>query len=282
MIFFAKKFGACLLFFLLSCAATKNTTDLYDVSQAKPVAVGMSYAILADLSFSQESHGHITENKIHFDATATVQEINTKKRPVKIHFKIKKFIKKSNNQETVLLNSDEILVQNLNDAQHVFTVNNQPVLSFVEKALQAFLSEKGVFDEIFGTNIKRKVGEKWPIDQKAYADLFKNKPITFKPEGISGTVEFVKVFKKDGHTYLHLTNTVKSNQFEAQENQPLLIENFDLRSSFDVIISQEVDFHHKIFKTQMISDVAGKTPSTGEAFTAKQIVEMTLEVKEIK
>lgn len=282
MIFFTKKLGACLLFFLLSCAATKNTTDLYDVSQAKPVAVGMSYAILADLTFNQESQGHLTENKIHFDAIATVQEINNKKRPAKINFKIKKFIKKSNNQETVLLNNDEILVQNLNDAQHVFTVNNQPVSSFVEEALQSFLSEKGVFDEIFGTNIKRKVGEKWPIDQKAYADLFKNKPITLKPEGISGTVEFVKTFQQDNRTYLHLTSTVKSNQFAAQENQSLLIENFDMDFSFDVIISHEADLHHKIVKTKMTSNAAGKTSSTDEPFTAKQIVEMTLEVKEIK
>src|SRR6185295_1090587 len=57
---------------------------------------------------------------------------------------------------------------------------------------------------MFGGTKPRKVGESWPVDADAAADVYRENDLVIKPKDITGTVKLLDVQRYNGRECLHV------------------------------------------------------------------------------
>jgi hypothetical protein len=191
----------------------------YQIRLQQPGKVGMMYrlsGIGAQTDRATITSGgkmiQSTENVFTVELTAEVTELETE---AKGHVTRKSLIVISSkitkgSASEPLLPQGTVVLATVEGGRTVFKVNGESVADDVAKGLSSLIS---VYtggpddDEVFGTRIRRRVGESWSLDADAVTAFLKEIDAQAPKEAISGKTTLLKV--EDNHLFISASMIVK-------------------------------------------------------------------------
>jgi hypothetical protein len=207
--------------FLTLLSAAALSAQKYAVHLSPPVPSGQVFTVSATGSeLLQTSIGDRvlkkTEYRVTFVGRASVLEIDTKQRPLKIAFTVERFTKTEGGVANELLKPGMIILADGSQKSPISLRDG----SLEEPAREAFglvysthTPGDATDDEVFGTPELRAVGERWPMNSGLASESLKKSGMAVSPEHLSGTVSILATDRVGGIDCLNIRGEMQSDGF---------------------------------------------------------------------
>ncbi len=172
--------------------------------------------------------GKVTEEKneeieTSLEAIKTVVEVDGQNKVQRVRWDIGRLVQKFGGEqaEHVVLAKGAVVETYLEKGKQVFLVNGKPVAGDTADVLDDLMgfSKSDVSDEdIFGSKVKRKVGERWSINREQVAKSFsESKELQVAANEVVGHVTLVSTEQIEGKKYLTVAADVKLGRVFPKE-----------------------------------------------------------------
>jgi hypothetical protein len=137
---------------------------------------------------------------------------------------------KSNGKESEPLAKGTRVLATAGEKGTVFEVDGKPVGKDVDQGLSLFLSLDGnskrpTDDEMFGSKIRRRVGEHWPVNSQSLAASLRVRGMDIRNEDVAGTITLKEVVKDGRGISLLLAMKIDMRNLKMPGAAGLSIEN---------------------------------------------------------
>jgi hypothetical protein len=172
---------------------------------------------------------------IDFEAVMTVLEVDSRWRPTKAQFVVTKFTKTEAYDVRPLLSPGAVVVAAVKDRDAVFTVNGEQADREVGQALDLIitLSKGGATDdEIFGTKLRKKVGDRWGINAELAARELQDMKFKIAKEALRGTTTLERVVREGEREYLVIVTELTVSPVSPELPPGTAVESSSLEMKF--------------------------------------------------
>ena len=221
----------CCLFVLCATAAAaaqdqpqdKPEDKAYEIKLARPVKVGMKYALTTDGALVRETtikRGAVTQKQpedgygVHLEGTVEVLALDDVGEEAKVSIAVDKCTRITSEGETELVARGKVLVAEGQGKDTKLTLKDGGELTkeatdALELVLSLDTNDKLTDDDLLGTKGRKKVGESWPVTSENVAKDSERVGVVVKPGDVEGSFRVDAVEKKDGIECLRLSGNLK-------------------------------------------------------------------------
>ena len=209
----------CVLVLILTAgalSAEKPAAKEYAIRYHRPYAAGERFTMsVTDHERSEMNIGtpektvqnQQEDTTVRFNVLCTVQEITPKGHIRKASYAVDLFSVESGGGSEEVLARGKVILAVLQNKSGEFTVDGAPADDRLKKFLERVLpgNDDNESDEaVFGSAVKRKPGDCWPINAERAAEEFKNEKVTFDKKSISGQMCLESSAMVDGAECLNM------------------------------------------------------------------------------
>ena len=229
---------SCLLLLCVCAGAAaqdKPDDKAYEVKFARPVKVGMKYAMTTDGALVRETtikRGAVTQKQpedgygIHLEGTVEVLALDDIGEEAKVSVVVDKCTRTTSEGETELVAKGKVLVAEGKGKDTKFSLQDGGELTkdatdALDLVLSLDTNDKLTDDDLLGTKDRKKVGDSWPVTSENIAKDSERVGVVVKPEDVAGSFRIDGVEKKDDVECLKLSGNLKVKNLvtKADENE---------------------------------------------------------------
>ena len=222
---------------------------------------------------------------VHLIAAATIQAVDSRADATRIEYLIESLQKTSDGKtEEVLAAGRKVVAEADAEGHTVFTVDGDPALEDISKALGVVISAHTPGapqdDEIFGTSGRRKVGDKWSINNATMATFLSKSGLKVAPENLKGTVSLDGVRTVGAVRALALTAQLSANGMALDLPEFVRLEKSTMTGEYKALLPADPDVPNYLpskITMQITFKGRGQRPDTGSTVTIEETMEMSVE-----
>ena len=224
----------CLLF-LCSAAVAGAEDKAYEIKLARPMKVGMKYAITADGALIRQvtlKNGAVTKKQpddgygVRLEGTIEVLALDEIGEEAKVSCTVDKCSRITSEGETELVAKGKVLIAEGKGKDTKFSLKDGGELSkeasdALELVISLDTNDTLTDDDLLGTKDKKKVGESWPATAENVAKDYERVGVAVKPEDVEGSFRLDGIEKVGDVECLKLSGNLKVKKLvtKADENE---------------------------------------------------------------
>ena len=211
---------------VLSTAVAAQDKD-YRIRFSRPFAVGEQFSINISNEENKDNKLIIQDKlKQHqvehtttvLEAEEKILDVDKQGRITKAVYAVAKCTFTSKEKSSVLLKKGTVLTAFIRDDETVFEIDGKPAEETTTARLRSLISlhkYEDSEDDIFGTKERKKPGDKWPVNRKAFINLYekhlsKDKVDTpLSEKDVAGTFYFDRILNKNNAECMELVGNVR-------------------------------------------------------------------------
>ena len=288
-----KRRAAGLILLLLAAASGALAADDYAILLTRPEKVGDRYRIDAKGKSRQQQRitlgGKETGNEdkqleVHLVALATVMAVDDKLEASRVEYRIESCRESSSGRTEEVIPAGSKLIAESRNGETAFTIAGRPVAPEVEEALKVVISvhspDSPTDDEVFGTQARKRVGDKWGINAAGAAQSLSRSGLRVSKEDLKGGVQLDGVRTVDSMKALEVSAHFRADKMSMDAPNGIRIEKSLLEADLSGFVPVDTKSRARLSdKMQMHMSVrmGGPKPDTGEKITIEATMEMSIE-----
>jgi hypothetical protein len=267
--------------------------DDYVVRLSRPAKVGDHYRL--DARGTKREQERVTiggqvqkksnEYSVHLVALATVLAVDSRSDATRTEYLVESCRKTSSGRtEDVLPAGRKIVADSGGRGETVFTVDGDPVLEDISKALKVVITahapDSPADDEIFGTSDRKRVGDRWNINSATAAKDLSRTGLAVAADDLSGTVSLDGVRAVDAVQVLEITAQFRAERMTVDLPDWLQLEKSSMSAEMAALVPVDPEIPNVVstgLKMQIRIVFRGQKPETGSPVTIDETMEMSVE-----
>jgi hypothetical protein len=222
---------------------------------------------------------------VHLVAAATILAIDPKADATRIEYRIESCQKTEDGMtEEVLPAGRRVVAESNADGQTMFTVDGDPALEDISKALGVVISAHTPGtpsdDEIFGTPERKRVGDTWSINAETTAAFLSKTGLKVSPENLKGTVSLDAVKTVEGVKALALTARLNARGMVMDLPDFMQLEKSSMTGVFTLLAPADPQVPNLLpnkITMQIAFRAKGQKPDTGSPVSIEETMDMSVE-----
>jgi hypothetical protein len=227
---------ATLLLLCLCRAGVAEEPDkdkAYEIKLARPVKVGMKYAITTDGALVREttiSRGGNTVKQpedgfgVHLEGTVEVLALDNIGEEAKVSIAVDKCTRITSAGEAELVAKGKVLIAEGKGKDTKFSLQDggelpKEATDALELVISLDTNDTLTDDDLLGTKDKKKVGESWPVSSENVAKDSERVGVAVKPEDVEGSFKIDGLEKKGDEECLKLSGNLKVKKLVTKADE---------------------------------------------------------------
>jgi hypothetical protein len=218
----------------------------YDIKLTRPMKPGAEYHMAMSGQTEEKNvakdgvkaaQSEATKSSIDFEAAVKVAEVDKNGTPSKVTLTVEKCVMKAGKEEKTPIVKGTVVVAYIKDKESVFEIAGKPAEEAAAQALAMAVDlGKGLpsDDEVFGSKVRRIVGDKWDMDAAGAAKHIEGEGMTAAKEDIKGTVTLSRVVKIGATECLDVECDMSIGKFTAPLPPGFKIEKGTIQSHYSM------------------------------------------------
>jgi hypothetical protein len=214
-------------------AQDKPDANAYMIKLARPLKVGMKYAMSADGALVRQvtlKRGFVTQKRpddgfgVRFEGTVEVLALDDIGEEAKVACTVDKCIRLTSDGETELVPKGKVLIAEGKGKDTVFSLKDggdlpKEASDALELVISLDTNDKLTDDDLLGTKEKKKVGESWPVTPENIAKDSERVGVAVKPEDVEGSFRLDGLQKVGDTECLKLSGNLKVKHLVTKSDE---------------------------------------------------------------
>jgi len=293
---------AILLFLSSATAAAATEGESYEIKFARPIKVGMKYAITADGALVREvtiKRGAVTQKQpedgfgVRLEGVVEVLALDNIGEEAKVSIAIDKCTRITSEGETELVAKGKALLAEGKGKDTKFSLQDGGELSkdavdALELVVSLDTNDTLTDDDLLGTKDMQKVGDAWPVTSENVAKDSERVGVVVKPGDVEGSFRVDGVEKQDEVECLKLSGNLKVKNLvtKADENEDdglpegFVVESGSMEAKYSGLFPVDTALGSLAESASMtfVTHVKGKSED-GDVVTVESRVQRAVEMK---